>query len=192
MIITIITRKGLKYKLSYIQKYQQKTLNIKRRSFPMSTFFFPASINSARSRENIVQNLPEPWEIHCFKIWTMQFEPSYNKSTDEVSVPMPKLWFVNRALVIKKKKKSILESIVCAYAQTALLNNEWAFHKTRFGFGFRSLTMIPIMLCVPQGKDIYLSVLAWLTALNFLETETSWKLATKLVDWLTGVCSLIR
>lgn len=48
------------------------------------------------------------------------------------------------------------------------------------------------MLCVPQGRDIYLSALALAYCLEFLEAETSWKLATKLVDWLTGVCSLIR
>lgn len=48
------------------------------------------------------------------------------------------------------------------------------------------------MLYVPQGRDIYLSALALAYRLAFLETKISWKLATKVVDWLTGVCSLIR
>lgn len=58
-----------------------------------------------------------------------------------------------------EKKKSIFKSIEWSFAQTALLNKEWAFHKTRLRFRFRSLTTIPIRREVPQGKGIFTCLL---------------------------------
>ena len=56
-------------------------------------------------------------------------------------------------------KKSIFKSIEWSFAQTALLNKEWAFHKTRLRFWFRSLTTIPIRREVPWGKGIFTCLL---------------------------------
>lgn len=59
----------------------------------------------------------------------------------------------------KKKEKSIFKSIEWSFTQTALLNKEWAFHKTRLRFRFRSLTTIPIRREVPQGMGIFTCLL---------------------------------
>ena len=73
------------------------------------------------------------------------------------------LWFVSHVLVIWRgeKKKSIFKSIEWSFAQTALLNKEWAFHKTRLRFWFRSLTTIPIRQEVPSGKGIFTCLLCF-------------------------------
>ena len=57
------------------------------------------------------------------------------------------------------EKKSIFKSIEWPFAQTALLNKEWAFHKTRRRFWFRPLTTIPIRREVPWGKGIFTCLL---------------------------------